>query len=225
MKSFTCVSLLLAAIHAQAASAKIALAHFMVQESYAYTVAEWQTDIAAAQQMGLDGFALNWIPPDCTPDNSLPWQITQIANAYAAAQGTTFKLMHSFDMSYTTCNINWNQTFMVNMISKYAQNSAQLKWNNQVLVSTFGGDAAPPYGYQFFGGLKQMLANANVNASLAPAFDGFSIAAQGGNGPTQANDLVTQYQSIDGFLNCKYICRQSHPLQLTRTRASMAYRW
>jgi len=207
MKSLTCASLLLAAIHVQAASAKIALAHFMVQESYAYTVDEWKLDIAAAQQIGLDGFALNWIPPDCNSpgDTSVQWQIGQIRNAYAAANTISnppFYLMHSFDMSYFSCEtgLNWNQTFMVKMINELGSQTSQLKWNGSALVSTFDGETGPPYGVQFFQGLKSLV----PNASFAPAFDGFSIGARGSNGTVQANSLVQQYpaNAIDGFLNC-----------------------
>jgi len=144
-----CIPVLIAATGAQVASAATVMAHFMVQESYAYNVAQWKTDIKAAQQVGIDGFALNWIPPDCESP-SLRWQMNQIDQAYTAAAPLGFKIMLSFDMSYSVCNYFWNTTFMETMISKYADNNATLLWNDEIIVSTYGGDEVSEYGNDFF---------------------------------------------------------------------------
>lgn len=181
----------------RAASATDVMAHFMVQNAYAYTVDQWKTDITSAQQVGIDGFALNWIPPDC--DYGLDWTVTQIDNAFTAAESMGFKLMYSFDMSYSECTIYWNQTFMETMISKYAGNSAAYRWNSNMLVSTYGGDQVEQYGDEFFQGLKDNMADSNP-ISLAPALTTYSMGAQT-NPTSEAASLMSDYPSIDGYLN------------------------
>jgi len=204
MVSMRSTLLLLAAAGARLVTAKTVLAHFMVQESYAYTVAEWKSDIAMAQQIGIDGFALNWIPPDCT--SGLDWMVDRIDKAYSAASGTGFKLMHSFDMSYSSCDNNafWNQTFMQSMITKYASNTAQLTWNGNILVSTFGGDTVSQYGESFFETLKSDLKSAGHSITLAPALTSYSEDAQADNGSSEAPAFLDSFPSADGFLNCRY---------------------
>ncbi|KAK5175931.1 hypothetical protein LTR16_011363, partial [Cryomyces antarcticus] len=122
----------------------------------------------------------------------------RIDDAYTVAASQGFKLMFSFDMSWTSCNTFWNQTFMASMISRYASNSATYLWNNDVLVSTFGGDSVI-YGNQFFAGLKNALSG-QVGISLVPALTSYSLAAQF-KPPQEAASLVADYPSIDGFFN------------------------
>ena len=73
---------------------KAVFAHHMVGYTAPYTSADWLQDIYLAHEAGIDAFALN-IGTD-------PWQTTQVASAYAAAEssGTGFKLFISFDMGY-----------------------------------------------------------------------------------------------------------------------------
>lgn len=47
---------LLGAAHVEA---KAVVAHFMMSNCYSYTSTEWQSDIQAAQEARIDGFALN----------------------------------------------------------------------------------------------------------------------------------------------------------------------
>jgi len=181
------------ALLVRAASATTVLAHFMVQNAYAYDVNQWETDIAAAQQIGVDGFALNWIPPDC--DSGLDWMVTAIDDAYTAAENKGFSLVHSFDMSYSECTVYWNTTFMASMVNKYADSSATYKWNNVPLVTTYGGDQVSEYGNSFFQDLKS-----SVDITLAPALTEYSMGAQ--TSPTSsASTLFSDYPSIDGYLN------------------------
>ncbi|KAK3678381.1 hypothetical protein LTR78_001678 [Recurvomyces mirabilis] len=186
-----------AALVVRAASAADVFAHFMVQNAYAYDVGQWKTDIASAQQIGIDGFALNWIPPDC--QGGLGWTVDRIDDAFTAAAAMNFKLMYSFDMSYSTCNIYWNQTFMGEMISKYAGNSATYRWNSNILVSTYGGDQVQQYGNDFFAGLKSSLSGSNA-ITLAPALTTYSLAAQD-DATGAANKLMNDYSSIDGYFD------------------------
>ena len=183
----------------KAAAATDVFAHFMVQNAYAYDVNQWKTDIASAQQMGVDGFALNWIPPDCQP--GLGWTVDRVNDAFTAAEATGFKLMHSFDMSYSSCNVYWNQTFMQSILTQNAGNSATYRWNGNILVSTYGGDQVDQYGNQFFQGLKDSMKYWGNPISLAPALTTYSMAAQYEDATTQASDLMSDYTSIDGYLN------------------------
>lgn len=180
------------------ASTADVFAHMMVQNTYAYDISQWKTDMAAAQQIGIDGFALNWIPPDC--EYGLDWTADRIDDAYAAAEQMGFSLIHSFDMSYSSCTIFWNQTYMQDVLEKNAGSSAQYRWNNDILVSTYGGDQVSEYGNEFFEGLKSNMASSNNAIVLAPALTTFSMGAQ--TDPSgSASDMVSQYSSVDGFLN------------------------
>ncbi|KAK1070554.1 hypothetical protein LTR74_003979 [Friedmanniomyces endolithicus] len=182
------------------AAATDVFAHFMVQNAYAYDVNMWKTDIASAQQIGIDGFALNWIPPDCV--NGLGWTVDRIADAYTAAEAMGFKLIYSFDMSYSTCNVFWNQTFMGDMISKYASSPATYRWANNILVSTYGGDQVTEYGNEFFQGLKSNLQGSSA-ITLVPGLTTFSMeaASPGGDAASAASSMLSQYTAADGYLN------------------------
>ena len=71
--------------------------------------------------------ALKWGPPDCSlaPDYQ-DWYVARIEDASAVAATNEFKLIYSFDLSYTpaACAIGWNTTFMATMVSKYANSPA-----------------------------------------------------------------------------------------------------
>lgn len=185
------------------------LAHFMVQNSYAYTITTWQQDMTSAQQVGIDGFALNWIPPYCSttdPQSSLAWQASSIANAFTAAEQQNFKLALSFDMSYgvgSNCptGLAWNITYMSSIISNYTNSSAAYKWNNQMLVTTYAGEA---YGNAFFQDLKQTLGEQDIGISIAPGFTSYAEAAQNEAASGQANAFMSAFDSLDGFFNCQY---------------------
>lgn len=192
---------LLATVSAQVASAKTVIAHFMLDNSYAYNAQQWKTDMASAQQVGIDGFALNWNPPDCSYP-SLSWQVDRIDDAYTVAESMGFQLMFSFDMSYSVCNTYWNTTFMETMITKYAGSSAAMRWNTNLLVSTYGGDSVSAYGNTFFQSLKDTMKAAGHPITLSPALTSFSEAAQY-TPVISAASLVAEYPAIDGYFNCK----------------------
>jgi len=106
-------------------------AHHMVGNTYSYSRADWVTDIKAAQAAGIDGFALNV--------GTEQWQRDQSAVAYAAAEGTGFKMFLSLDMTSLGC---WSQADASNLVSytsQFAKSSAQAIHNGKVLVSTFSG--------------------------------------------------------------------------------------
>jgi glucan endo-1,3-alpha-glucosidase len=195
--SFLLSVVIAAAKWIQAVSARTVFAHFMMDNAYAYTLDQWSKDIAAAQQIGIDGFALNWHAPDCSPD--MQWTVARIDNVFKVAQQKGFKLMYSFDMSHSVCNTFWNQTFMQQMIDKHAGNSATFRWNNNILVSTYGGDQVAQYGNGFFQGMKSAMKSTNA-ITLAPALTGYSYSAQK-DAQAAALKLVNDYPSIDGYFN------------------------
>ena len=67
---------------------KYVFAHFMVGNTYPYTVDDWADDMSLAGKAGIDAFAIN-IGPDS-------WQADQVKNAYQAAEQSNFKLFMSF---------------------------------------------------------------------------------------------------------------------------------
>jgi glucan endo-1,3-alpha-glucosidase len=106
-------------------------AHHMVGNTYSYSQSNWATDISKAQDAGIDGFALNMGIED--------WQISRVSDAYAAAAGTGFKLFLSLDMTSLQCG-SWNDAAnLVNIVQRFAGQSAQAMHNSKALVSTFAG--------------------------------------------------------------------------------------
>lgn len=108
-------------------------AHHMVGNTYPYTQSSWLSDIQAASSYGIDGFALNM--------GSDSWQPERVADAYSAAasSGTGFKLFLSLDMTSLSCSSSSDAAILVNLIARFASNSAQAMHNGKVLVSTFAG--------------------------------------------------------------------------------------
>jgi glucan endo-1,3-alpha-glucosidase len=115
-------------------------------------------------QIGIDGFAMNWIPPNCQTAN-LQWQSDRIDDAFTVAAELGFKIVHSFDMNYASgqadcpTGVAWNETYMVQEISKHATSNAAYKWNGDILVSTFAGEL---YGNNFFASWKSAASAAGV---------------------------------------------------------------
>nr|POE82470.1 glucan endo-1,3-alpha-glucosidase agn1 [Quercus suber] len=196
MLAFAAVATLVVGLVSDA-SATAVLAHFMVQNSYAYDLDQWKTDMNVAKGIGIDGFALNWIAPDCQP--GLDWTAERIDDAYTAAEQVGFKLVHSFDMSIAQCDVHWNQTYMRNILERNAGSSAAYRWNSNLLVTTYGGDMVQQYGNDFFQGLKDDMKSTNP-ITLAPALTKYSMA--GYDDPTpQANKIFRDFPAIDGYVN------------------------
>ncbi len=147
--------------------------------------------------------ALNWIPPDCESPN-LDWQVDRINDAFTVAAGQGFKLLYSFDMSYSSCITYWNTTYMASMITKYANSDAMYRYgdSNEILVSTYGGDAVSEYGNSFFQQLKDTLSGQGQSIVLAPALTTYAVNAQ--SDVSAASRVTSDYPSIDGYLNCEF---------------------
>lgn len=90
---------------------------------------DWITDIVKAKAAGIDAFALNIA-------SQTPYTITQLDNAYNAAEQQAFKMFLSFDYA---AQGPWNAATVVSTINTYAVKPAQFKVFNKALVSTFEG--------------------------------------------------------------------------------------
>ncbi|KAI5888703.1 glycoside hydrolase family 71 protein [Schizophyllum commune H4-8] len=160
-------------------SAATVIAHFMAQQSYSYSQNDWANDIASAQSIGIEGFALNVAFAD--------YEVDRIVQAYAAAEAANFKLMYSFDFA----GGSWSQDQVVSLIAAHANSPATLRWNNKVLVSTYSGEGN---GDGFFAGVKNTLAGQGIEITWAPAFVGYRSTSAAGS-------VMGNFPSIDGFFN------------------------
>ncbi|KAM0160862.1 hypothetical protein ACHAQE_004456 [Botrytis cinerea] len=114
----------------RAASPKYVFAHFMVGIVENYKLSDWKMDMAHAQEIGIDGFALNCASIDSyTP--------TQLALAYRAAEETGFHVFISFDFAYWN---NGNTNNITDYMNQYASHPGQMQYNGGAVVSTFVGD-------------------------------------------------------------------------------------
>lgn len=126
--------------HFMVSSARYMLAYYFTYEASDkqvgivenYTVDDWKLDIAQAQAIGIDGFALNCAPPRV--DSYTP---KQLANAYQAAAATGFKVFISFDFAYWGDN---DRNDIIAILQNYSSNAGQAYYNGGALVSTFVGD-------------------------------------------------------------------------------------
>ena len=94
------------------------------------TASDWASDIAAAKQAHIDGFAMNIASGDSNTGSVL-------AAAYQAAEtAQDFKLFLSFD--YLSMGA-WDAGSVTNLINQYKNSPAQLNYEGKPLVSTFEG--------------------------------------------------------------------------------------
>ncbi|KAL0959330.1 hypothetical protein HGRIS_014591 [Hohenbuehelia grisea] len=121
-------------VEAETAQQKPVVAHFMVGNTYPYTVNNWLYDIKLAASKGIDGFALN-LGRDT-------WQAARVADAYAAAMSsnTGFKLFLSFDMTSLPCASPDDAGALQSYIRSYYAHPNQFRYAGLPLVSTFAGE-------------------------------------------------------------------------------------
>lgn len=169
MFRFTLAFTALTAVFIFVGSATDVFAHFMVQNSWAYNQKQWKEDMFSAKFIGIGAFAMNWMPPDC--QSGLQWQESRIDDAYKAAEEVGFKIVHSFDMSWTECNVYWNTTYMAGVLQKHASSKATYRWNRNMLVTTYGGDSVKQYGNPFFADLKAKMNSSGNGYLFHPGFD------------------------------------------------------
>ncbi|KAI3537270.1 glycosyl hydrolase family 18 [Colletotrichum abscissum] len=112
------------------AQGKSVFAHFMVGNTEAFGVSNWEANIETAQQAKIDAFALNiahgWSHND-----------EQIANAFTAASAKGFKLFFSFD--YAGGDVPWPLAEVRALIQKYGASAAHFQYQGKPFVSTFEG--------------------------------------------------------------------------------------
>ncbi|KAK8219015.1 glycosyl hydrolase family 71-domain-containing protein [Phyllosticta capitalensis] len=186
-----------------AAAAGQVLADFKLINAHSYTQDTWKADMQAAKDVGIDGFALVAVPPNCQSAD-LNWQLDRIEDAFAVAAQQEFLLAPAFDMSYGSHSTNcptgnaWNVTFMAKMIENAYSKSAGLRWDDKTLVLTHDGDG---YGDAYFGQLKGLLSNSP--AVIAPSFSTLEneVAANKSSSEQQAADVISQFSNIDGYFN------------------------
>ncbi|KAJ7177107.1 glycoside hydrolase [Mycena filopes] len=111
---------------------KAVYAHFMVGIVENYTVDDWKADMADAQAIGIDGFALNCAPPRV--DSYTP---KQLANAYQAAGEMGFKVFISFDFAYWQ---NDDTALITQALQNYSSLPGQAKYAGGAIASTFVGE-------------------------------------------------------------------------------------
>nr|XP_018262317.1 uncharacterized protein I303_05333 [Kwoniella dejecticola CBS 10117]OBR84475.1 hypothetical protein I303_05333 [Kwoniella dejecticola CBS 10117] len=110
---------------------RLAVAHFMLGNTYPFTEQDWMKTFDLAEDTALDGLALNIGPEE--------WQLAQACTAYRllSASNHTLKLFLSLDLMV----LPKDPELLVGKIVKIVQSgqSAQLKWDKKILLSTFGG--------------------------------------------------------------------------------------
>lgn len=108
-------------------------AHLIIGNTYGYSKQDFLTEIEAAHNAGIDGFALNIATAAdfASTDQSLDY-------AYSAAEeyGKVFTLFLSFDYGVVP---DWDPSAIVIYIQRYADSVAQFKYNGKTFVSTFEG--------------------------------------------------------------------------------------
>ncbi|KAH7157340.1 glycoside hydrolase [Dactylonectria estremocensis] len=104
-------------------------AHYMVGLTNQQELSQWKTDIQAAKDAWVDGFALN-----IGPDDS--WTSTQLGLAYQAAAELDFKLFLSFDMA---SDYIWSVDSVVGLVNDFKGEAAQVLVDGKPMVSTFEG--------------------------------------------------------------------------------------
>ncbi|KZT03908.1 glycoside hydrolase family 71 protein [Laetiporus sulphureus 93-53] len=115
---------------------KWVVAHFMVGNTYPYTLGDWIEDIQLASHHGIDGFALNVGRED--------WQKARVTDCYEAALRATkhFKLFLSFDMTSVPGSTEADVVLLCDYVSRFAAHPHQLLYHDKVLISTFAGENA-----------------------------------------------------------------------------------
>lgn len=172
-------------------------AHFMVSNTAAYGVSDWENEIQTAKDAHIDAFALNMANGEDTTSTSLP-------NAFVAAEKLKFSLFFSFDYAGHGA---WDKDDVLSLLNKYVSSAAYFLHGGIPLVSTFEGPGnADDWVY-----LKSKMSLffvpdwSSVGAKPAMALgngvaDGLFSWAAWPNGPNDINTYVdaSYLQFLDG---------------------------
>ncbi|KAH6910280.1 glycoside hydrolase [Coprinopsis sp. MPI-PUGE-AT-0042] len=117
---------------------RFVVAHFMVGNTYPYTVDDWLADIKLAASYFIDGFVLNVGRED--------WQRQRVMDCFKAADmlppATAFQFFFSFDMSSVPGNSAGDISVIKNYFQPLAKHPRMMKHprTGGVIVSTFSGE-------------------------------------------------------------------------------------
>ncbi|KAJ7176174.1 glycosyl hydrolase family 71-domain-containing protein [Mycena crocata] len=133
------VSTLLSNGHQKRDDRKYVFMHHIVGNTYHHTLDDWKDDIRQISAKGVDAIALNIGGDD--------WQMTQVGNAYAAAQalGSSTKLFFSFDF---TTNLGCSLDNIVWRTRQFSSHLWQFRFNGKPFISSFSGDCLGNAGWQ-----------------------------------------------------------------------------
>ncbi|KAH9485734.1 Glucan endo-1,3-alpha-glucosidase agn1 [Psilocybe cubensis] len=123
---------------ATSATRNYVFAHFMVGNTYPYTIDDWYQDIKLAASYNIDGFVLNVGRED--------WQRQRCADCFAASkrlpESTNFKFFFSFDMTSIPGGSSDDVWIFREYISANYKSPRMFRHprTNGVVVSTFSGE-------------------------------------------------------------------------------------
>ncbi|KXN89036.1 Glucan endo-1,3-alpha-glucosidase agn1 [Leucoagaricus sp. SymC.cos] len=146
---------------------RLVSAHFIVGNTYTYTVDDWSKDMTLAASKGIDAFALNI--------GHEAWQFRRVDDAYTAAQaltvrGINFKLFPSFDMSTLPCAIPSQGTALKDFVEQHYNHPNQFKYQGKMFVTTFGGSHCLYGERKMDDGWRKILKNSSIPVFLVTAF-------------------------------------------------------
>lgn len=201
--------LLSSSLFAQYASAatKYVFAHVIVNNTKAHSQSTWESDITLAKDVGIDGFALNIVYPDPSPN--------QVALAFAAAEalGSQFKLFLSFDYVNGEPWPATGDVSVVSYLTEYTNSTAYLRYTGDEIpfVSTRGGEDEGSDWAQFgdirtdFGSIYFVPEWTNLDPEdVVPAsksfsgFFDFDMWPNGAVNKTDASDLAYKHLGAGG---------------------------
>ncbi|WVW84729.1 hypothetical protein I302_106764 [Kwoniella bestiolae CBS 10118] len=119
---------------------RLAVAHFMLGNTYPFTEEDWLKTFDLAQDTSLDALALNLGPEE--------WQLTQASTAsrLLSSSHLKLKLFLSLDLMVLPKDPDLISTKVIQIIQ--SGKAAQLKWDNKIVLSTFGGQDLGDKGWR-----------------------------------------------------------------------------
>ncbi|WWD04916.1 hypothetical protein V865_002987 [Kwoniella europaea PYCC6329] len=131
---------------------RLAIAHFMLGNTYPFTEDDWMKTLDLAEDTSLDALALNLGPEE--------WQLTQASTAYrllsSSSTSPKLKLCLSLDLMVLPKDPKLIITKVIQIIQ--FGRSAQLRWDDKILLSTFGGQDLGDDGWrEVIGGVESIL--------------------------------------------------------------------
>ncbi|WWC88604.1 uncharacterized protein L201_003517 [Kwoniella dendrophila CBS 6074] len=111
---------------------RLAVAHFMLGNTYPFTEEDWIKTFDLAQDTGLDALALNLGPEE--------WQLNQASIAYRIVRSSEYKL--KLFLSLDLMVLPKDPELLIDKVTKIIESGkkSQLKWDkDRIVLSTFGG--------------------------------------------------------------------------------------